>query len=398
MRQNRLNIIIAIITFVISAAMLLISQLIYDAAGIESWLVRALFAGAVLALTAFGCFGAVAVYSRIRKNVKMDMPKLFSGVTALLLALVFILGALGQTAYSAEFSEEVAADADKEIVLLVDASHSMSVYSDLSVSVVNAVIDSVNSDTALAIGTFTTEVTEVQKLKTMSRSDKKDAKSDFSLNIEKKGTSLTKALRWAYSVFEPGISKQKERFVIIVSDCDSAAYPEVENKLKTAGVKVYSVRHKEDSGTFRDQFLDYVISTGGFDTVVKNADDAKSDLYLLISDFGGVTNPDEIIGIGDLKFTEHYIMYDNDKEFGLNVWRIIIRVLFYFLLSVLFQLICFRSITGRTVLIIAGTSLVTGLAVTFSGVFSFMPAAIVITALLVFTVFAGVSEEDSYYV
>ena len=393
MKRYKFDAAAAAVTFAGSAVALTALIFVYRIIAPQSWIARGILIGLTVAVTACAGFGALCLLVRSRRKVRVKIPPMFAKGGVIFLLLIFLLGFFGQTVYSAHIVQKRTVEADTEIVLLMDSSYSMEQYEREAETAAGTLIDSMQENAALALGMFTTEITQSWPLEVMDKTGKKDMSSRVKLNIADSGTSLTKALRWAYDTLQPDVGSSKNLMTVIISDGNSPIYPEAGQMLADAGVKVYSVRLSDKEDRFTQDFVDYVKSTGGFDTVFDDPGD-KDALKALTAEFGGVPEEDMSNRLGPFEFADEYVLYDGSSEFGVGAFQLAVRFAFFLLLGLLVQLLCFRKITLPSVAFCMGGAVAATFISTLCGQYGLTVIAVAVIALMIYTVFAMIPQED----
>ena len=397
MKKYKIDYVIPAISFVTAGLLLWLFLWLYDVITFANWWLRALYIGGVLPVTAIITFGAVYLSTLPRRKTKIRTPKLLSAATAVFLALLFLTGFFGQCIYSAKLLPPSSA-ANCEVVLLADESVASKSRSDEWKRAAERFIDGMDNSTALAVGVFTTEVVQSKELTQISDKTKNELKDVLSAPVPDGGTSITKALNWAYKTLEPGMGSDTKQAIVVVSDGNSPVYPPAVQACAEKGVRIYSLRLSGTEGRFTDAFLQTVADTGGFDTAVS---DASSDsIDNLLKAFNGITSDVRANRFGHFEFSKNSVLLDNRNLFtdDLSFSAVLIRFAVYAITALLFQLICFRKVTLPSIAFVLGGSLIATVLVTiFGGAHLLVPAAPVLS-LTLFTVIAVIQKEDAPYV
>lgn len=389
----------ALSSFIVSSAVLAGSLYAHSLTDF-GWIFNAAVVGLILSATAFLSFAAVHLLNRMRKRIKVQLPKLFSGFTAIMLALLFVLGAIGQIVYSfglythevqtgEEEKRETVEFADNaDIFLVLDRSGSLE---DINVKVEAACInflDSISEDCNMGGGSFasTNNFITFRKMDKKGKDELKNAIECKNANIGNQ-TNLDDAFEAALNEFKKSDPKKKKAIVLFTDgvlgnlDTDPNAidsstgkkpyekYQKMYKEIVDQGIELYTIR--PDENFYKSHYeislrgkrnlwcsealLKCVKDSGGADySVIPNdANSSEKEQKAAIEEITKILNDiakrqeEKVTKIPiyetktDIVFSKGLILYDSFDE--QNAYRLIVRICFFVVYSVLIHFLIFRK-------------------------------------------------------
>ncbi len=417
MKDRRFDLLSAIVSF--AAALIVLVPMVALSYFSEplGWFVQALFVGLTLPVAALAGFGAVHLLCRLRRGMKIELPGLFTGGGAIFLALLFLAGAVGQIVYSLHLEQRVTyreetvqtttpvvnGHAPCDIALLIDSSGSMIDKTDIVVRASDAFVDSLPDSADLALGIFTSKVTPSWGLRKMDAAGKEETKKNLREDGEGATTEIAEALEWAYDTLSAADDGTRNQFVVIVTDGVSPLHQSVIEKYDRTkcDIKVYSILTVDElydswlgESVTTKRFVDFVDSTGGFNSEVRTGDDEEAAIAELTKVFNNIsseniTPTDNVKRVREvstgLGFANGTILHD---DFSVRIFGIIMRFVFFFIFAGLMQLYYFRDFRLSKLLICLGESAVATALVTLGGILGAAMISIIALALCLFALFA----------
>lgn len=425
MRNRRFDVAAALVSF--GAAALVFALFL----GIYSWIpkispfLEPLFTGFALMLAAAAVFGALAVLNRIR-STKVEMPPLFSGFTALMLALLLVAGAAGEAVYSLDFStqrvkvgedvqkEKVRYEENADIVLLLDDSGSMynAHISEVFREGCDTLIDSVSENCRMSGCVFADEAEDGAIIDLAKMDNNGKAKLKETIHKQPGGRAHDNdfygALDIAYEMLKNAGGENRHCIIVMFTDgiemgsLLSHRFSQEQNeKLLSAGIEVYSVRPNQSADLCSDTFKDLVTENGAYperDNIVP-INGGALDLSGVIDVLNDVTQREEeretITPIyqdqPNFRFTEGTLLYDNRNP--VSPYRTVVRLVAMAVISFLLQLLFFRKL-HIGLLPGIGAGLIAALLSSLGGAVSVWGINVIAIALLMYTVFAFLEISD----
>ena len=346
---------------------------------------RAFLVGLSFALPAFAAFAALHISAKRRRKVKIQLPALLSSVTAIILALCFALGFIGQLVYSFRINkEETIIEGGCDIVLMLDDSGSMASYSSDVRTASIAFADSLSMSCRLAVGIFAQTVGYFEDLTVMDSTGKQKIKNFFN-NRFAGSTDLNAALKQAYICLMSN-DEGKQKSVVIVTDGCGSIDEDVKKEYINNNIALYTIRISGSEGDGTEDLIKFVNKTGGFDTAIdltSGTERGVEDLAQAFSNISGRIDVETSAG-----FADGLLIYDED----VSIYRALIRLITLIILAALVQMLYFRKLDAKAII---GCIISAVIACAFM---TFMPtlgyASTLITSVAIFTVFAKLNIKE----
>ena len=406
MKNNKWLISFTIATFVTTGLVLAVSLFahsFYDKAG---WPADVLTVGLTLCVTAAVSFGTVVAANRLSSRFRVRLPKFFCGTAAILMALLFVVGGIGQAVYSLEYKTQkikvgereetqvVEYNENADIVLMMDDSASMNSSKNAIHQVCEAFINRLSEGCNVGGGLFTDRVLRnyYLPLTKMDSQGKQEMIRTITRNGPGGGTGFDNIFDVALEEFSRNSQPDRHHVIVIFTDGQGLMWKEHLSKLQRENVVVYTIRNVTDRSA-----LDRIVKeTGGKDVIMNNTADIDTILSAL----------NEMAHHQEEKVTKTPV-YETRSGFWLvpgsilydaqnmqSVYRVIVRMLAFAVYGVLVQLLLFRNTRIGGLAMSAGASLLCGFLVSLASFVRVPIIAIAALALFMFTVFAAGKPGD----
>lgn len=407
--KKKFDFVTLLLTFGVSAVVFtLMLMAVYSVS--TNWVFRSFGTGAALAVTAAAAYGAMTAGLKLRKNMVVNLPAVFSKSVAVSLVLLFVLGFAGQVLYSIQIETKKVKDGEKEktevvkkvndadLAILLDCSGSMSSFNKDVLLACDEFIDGLPEGARLGGGVFADSVV-IEDLTKMDSSGKTKMKEAMRVNLSDEfGNDFIRAYSDVYDMFESQSSEGRYKALFIFTDGDGAHDKETNaQKFKDAGIEIHSIRPVGSYASDTDDLIELVGATGGTDNEISSStgasrmDNVLNALKQIIEKTEKKTVKTPVYkNKTEIKFSEGMLLYDEETP----VRGIAVRVASFLVFALLIQLIYFRkqNMLAAVVTVIQGLCaafIATGLGVTG------LPVLVgVSTALFMFSAFLILSFEE----
>lgn len=395
MRNKKPDILIIASSFISSFFVFTVLLFVYENANVSGTIAKALLVGACFALPALAAFICIHISAKVRqRKVKIELPALISGGTALMLILSFAAGFIGQLVYSFRINKEVTVtEGNSDIVLLLDDSGSMVPYTTNVRTASAAFVEGLSEKSRLALGIFAEVIGSFEDLVVMDDAGKQKIKDSFDPKYRfAGGTNFDIALQKASECLSATDEDTVKAVVMVTDGCDDVVSQNIQKHYINNDIKLYTIRIAGSEGKETQDLIDFVNKTGGFDTSIDMNSDPDAGLHELIDAFASITGSVE--SETKTEFSDGLLVYDED----LAAYKAVVRLIFIFILTLLVQLLYFRNISVKTVIANIITSVLACALLTFAVEISGVIVTVTASAALIFTAFAQMNigeETDS---
>ncbi len=333
----------------------------------------------------FGLAGvciAEAIYGK-KHAVRKRGNRLISFAMAAVLG--FGVGCGGQLLYSLEHKGATVKEEEiSDISLLFDCSTSMDACFDTAKEAAVKLVENCDADVCLQLIPFSHAVADPTELIRMDAAGKEEMIQRIRSLQTISNTDFNAPLTAALDTLENGGA------VILMTDGLGVLFPDVKQSYYDAGIPVFSVSILEQENLDRQNMIDFVERTGGFDTVVtKDASGSVDYAALLAALDGAYASASHFTSAAGVCLT-----YGAQK---LTVMRVLIRLLIFTAYAVLTTFAYYFYLSWKILLINLGTGVLMTAAVTLSGLLSPALSLVVSGILFVLLYWTAFTQYRSVY-